>query len=281
MCLGVFGLKRMSINSLFFQLKDHCEGKSQRFLGNFKDYLLAFLFFLKNYPTFKCFSFVFDKSPTNLWDIFLEMLEICWKWAKTKVYMPNYSKRAEDSCQFFDGQKVVIAIDCVEQTVVAATDKVDEDACFSGKYMDHTFTLLVGCSPKNGKVIFVSKSMKGKTNDINVCHSTEFWTSLCEDECIIADGGFTGLDNYHLAIIKHHYTSQNMNQVDANNEIDRIRVIIENVFGFVQKFKIAGDKLRFKTKSRSKTAEEALELHNKIWLCLFAFLNEFGCLRKF
>ena len=146
--------------------------------------------------------------------------------------------------------------------------------------MDHTFTLLAGCSPKTGKVIFVSDSITGKTNDNNVCQNTQFWDVLDSDEWIIADGGFSGLQNYHSAIIKHHYTSSNMKQTDLDDEIDRIRVIIENVFGYVQKFKIAGDKLRFKTKSRRKTVAEALSLHNKIWFCLFAFLNEYGCLRK-
>ena len=87
------------------------------------------------------------------------------KWAQDLMAWPSETERRENGIQLRDGRLITMVVDCSEQPVVVSTNDEAEDACFSMKAHDHTFSVLVGCSPKNGKFYVKSKSYTGKTTD--------------------------------------------------------------------------------------------------------------------
>ena len=103
---------------------------------------------------------------------------------------PSETERRENGIQLRDGRLITMVVDCSEQPVVVSTNDEAEDACFSMKAHDHTFSVLVGCSPKNGKFYVKSKSYTGKTTDQEIFNDIYF--RLEEDEYILADKGFSG-----------------------------------------------------------------------------------------
>lgn len=226
-------------------------------------------------------AFIFDKAPSSLLTRFNRSLEILHAWAQDNLAFPDKSWRSQHSAMFLNKERVVLAIDCSEQRVQSSTSKEIENLIFSGKYMEHTFTILVGCSP-DGKVILVSKTYCGRKTDAQVLHFTELWKFFEKDEFIVADEGFPGLLNFHEStLIKNHPSEEfSKNLVEFNRECDRRRIVIENVFAWVKKFGITRQVLRFKKDLNQNSLQISLDIHNKIWCCILAFLNVFGKIRN-
>jgi hypothetical protein len=80
--------------------------------------------------------------------------------------------------------------------------KRKEQSLYSGKKRKHTFTILIGVTPK-GHILFVSLTYNGSNNDLNLIEYPEnhVWNYITEDEYIMADKGFRGMTKGILPFI--------------------------------------------------------------------------------
>lgn len=173
---------------------------------------------------------------------------------------------------------VSLVLDGTEQGIVKSTDVVIEGESFSGKYMDSTVVILVGCDPSEGKALFVSDSFLGSKNDQNCFNAIDWSEILCECEWILADKGFSG-ENVIRKHTKYSGVPLTEMQKAENREIDEHRIIIENVFGWCKKFAICGDNLRVKSFRGCSGSSRLLQMHNGIWRIVLAVYNSYSSVR--
>lgn len=114
-------------------------------------------------------------------------------------------------------------------------------------------------------------------NDQQVFNSID-WTDLLDPkEIILGDRGF----QHYKVLSKSRVNAINKISKLDEKEIDRKRIIIENVFAWFSRFNIISNKFRCKTfRSDSIDFNDLLIKHNEIWIILAAIYNSFGLVRK-
>jgi hypothetical protein len=141
----------------------------------------------------------------------------------------------------FHNKVIVIVVDGSEQKVQCPKSKLYEQLVYSGKKRQHSFTLLLACSPQ-GRIYFISKSYPGSYNDVMLFNFPEnyFWHELDREEFIAADKGFIGLDHMHscLTPIKK-MNGQPLTDAEEtfNHEFASHWCIVENVFSRIKQWK--------------------------------------------
>lgn len=205
------------------------------------------------------------------------MQSILFKWSDTQIYLGTFESRFETG-KIVCERVISLVMDCKEQRIVRSTDCVIEGESFSGKYMEDTVIMLAGCDPSYGRVMFLSPSYLGKKNDQS-CFNEHDWNKLLPDEFILTDKGFTAAN-----VVRKHSKYKGVRLSDMqrreNREVDKHRIIIENVFGWCTKFAICGEKLRVKSFQGRSGARRLLNYHNEVWTIVCGVYNCFSSVRK-
>ena len=113
---------------------------------------------------------------------------------------------------------------------------------------------------------------KGSKSDMGMIQnqSNQFWTSCHNSEYIMADKGFRSLDFYWKNVCIP-ITGTTPTVTEFNNYLSHYRIIIENVFAQIKKWKIASLPLKLRYSNLNK----ALLKHDKIWRVVGWLTNQF------
>ncbi|KAL9647835.1 hypothetical protein ABK040_008110 [Willaertia magna] len=125
-----------------------------------------------------------------------------------------------------------------------------------------------------GKIYHISLSYEGSKNDMNLIDFGEnhFWTCLDESEYICGDKGFRGLQHYWKNIVLPFIGSDlNEKEKEFNNEVASIRIVVENVFSQIKKWKVCKHPFR----TNINNIEKAKVWHNKVWVVVGGLFNDF------
>eukprot|EP00761_Pharyngomonas_kirbyi_P006276 gb/GECH01006282.1/.p1 GENE.gb/GECH01006282.1/~~gb/GECH01006282.1/.p1 ORF type:complete len:154 (+),score=9.64 gb/GECH01006282.1/:1-462(+) len=144
----------------------------------------------------------------------------------------------------FRGCPVTVVIDCCEQQIQRSGDQRIQALHYSGKKGYTSLSVLLGCSPK-GEVHFLSSSYPGSIHDITISEITKcrFYHQL-ENEWVLADAGFVGLDKVYPKVLVPKKGRVDDQEAIFNRELGSIRIVVENVFGHIQDWKICKETLR-------------------------------------
>jgi hypothetical protein len=195
----------------------------------------------------------------------VDMIDTLYIAMKEVVKLPPKESRAQSAIKF-NQKDIVMVVDGAEQATTASKDKNIKAVLFSGKKKYHTFTKLLGVSPK-GKVWFVSPSYFGSVNDLNLMQMPEnaVYEKLTKKEYIAGDKGFRGMTKQRILT----------NPVGAPKRVDKsfkkIRVIVENVICELRKWRICDH--TFRSTNKNKSWVPALEKHHKIWFVCCGLFN--------
>jgi hypothetical protein len=99
-----------------------------------------------------------------------------------------------------------------------------------------------------------------------------FWEKITSSEYIITDKGFKGIDRYHKNICLPFFDEENDKTKSFNNELAHYRIIVENVFSAIKKWKICSNTLALKFNQIT----DALNKHNKIWTIVAYLTNKYN-----
>ena len=230
-------------------------------------YILFYtLLFMRHYwsQVFGEFIFSIPTSTSGEWIDFGQNVLFCW--AAPLIQWPRPRPNVVNICS----KNVVVVIDCSEQPVVRSRNLDIEIQTFSGKYMDHTVSILIGVDPQTGKVLLVSDSYGGAKNDQQIFNLI-VWDDLLQDsEFILADQGFSG-----DRILRIHSGPLSPMQREENSSINEVRIIVENVFSCLKNWKICADKLRYKT----PTLQYLLHKHHRNCIIVCGIHNKFSVIR--
>ena len=119
----------------------------------------------------------------------------------------------------------------------------------------------------------MSKSYQGSKSDMELMELPEngFWRHLNNNEFIMVDKGFRGLDRLYPNICIPFFHDEIGDRKEFNHELSHYRIIVENVFAQIKKWKICSFPLNLKFKNM----RDALEKHDKIWRTIAFFTNKF------
>lgn len=233
-----------------------------------RDCLLMTLIYLRQYIPMSILSWLFQVSTATVSNVTSKMLDILDNALCIHLQRPKRQTRQENSVQF-DDQEVVLVIDGAEQEVHKPSDKKKEQAVYSGKKCYHTFTKLIGVSPK-GHIYYLSPSYQGSVSDsaMMVMAENRWFEHLGKKEFLMADKGFKGLNDFHPTIIPHIGDLTVQEQL-YNNRVAEIRIVVENAISMVKKWKICSLEFRAQTVHLN----DALIYHDKVWRICAALTN--------
>jgi len=197
---------------------------------------------------------------------------------KVCVQLPPRQDRLKEMRYFYDNitnthKPIIMCIDGSEQEVQKSEDKSLDEFHYSGKKAKHTLTILLACSP-TGKIYYLSQSYPGSINDQTTFNLAQLHKKVPHDECMLLDAGFAhveGYDNVIVSLKKPQNGELTDVETNYNNNIKKVRIVVENVFSLIKKWSICRDVLRVNV-----TDGTAEQLHNKVWTIVAALHNEYG-----
>ena len=200
------------------------------------------------------------------------IIDILFEKYNSEILFPSVQDRWKKSAQF-KGAKITVVVDGSEQQVGIPGNKQKEKSLFSGKKQLHTFTLLLVCGV-DGRVYFLSMSYQGSKNDMNLigCEENSFWKGLDDWEYICADKGFRGLQHKWPNIVLPYIGDQlTEEEKEFNKGVARIRIVVENVFSHLKKWRIC----KYTFRGNINDIDGSLIRHNKIWVVVAGLYNDF------
>jgi len=160
---------------------------------------------------------------------------------------------------------VVGIVDATEIKVPRPGREPQQRLCYSGKSKSHCYKVQLVCAP-NGVIYDVSNATPGSTHDVTLCrtHRTDELLPLAYmDAQFMADKGFQGMGP---SFVLPHRRPPHGHLTDAerayNDLIARDRVVVENVFAAVKRYKVAA-----RWPLSVNTDEGARMLHHAFYVC--------------
>jgi hypothetical protein len=163
---------------------------------------------------------------------------------------------------------LLAVVDVTEQVVLRPADPDQEQAHFSGKRRLPTAKngLLVN---EVGEIRAVTRSYPGRTHDLTLIRQSRVLTKLPYEVALIGDSAFGGINNdlpYHSVATAHKAERNRPLTQDhklANHALSAQRIIVENVFAHMKKFRILAERFR-----------HALEpIHGAVFTVVAALVN--------
>lgn len=248
----IVGVEPKTFGFLLNLLKPHW--KKKRLAGGpipklkLEEQLLLCLNYLRNYGTYLETGTKFGVSESTAFMICRWTENILIK--EKALHIPGKSALLKNPEQY----KVIVP-DVTECPIErpkrkkAVRRKNKQRQFYSGKKKRHTAKEQIIVDQKTGKIISTSYA-KGKTHDYKIYKKSK--TRVHKNTKIQADSGYQGIQKIHpnseipkKRSKKHPLTSEDKKR---NKEISSSRVIVENVFAFLKKFKIISQRYRNRRK---------------------------------
>lgn len=161
-----------------------------------------------------------------------------------------------------DGSTIKISevVDGSEQDFESPGNKFEEQSTYSGKAHAHTRNIQISCSPKQGFIYTCSKSERGAKNDINNYSkpTNRLHEHLDKDEGIAGDQIYAFINSTYGCLvvtpIPDLETARDSAKKKYNQDFKAIRIIIENIFCQIKKWKICSHVFR-----------HSPEIHSAVW----------------
>jgi len=190
---------------------------------------------------------------------------------------PSKEERS-DHAVHFRTKKVVMVVDGTEQQCVASVDRQISRTTRSGKKKLNTITKLAGIDPTAGRLMYFVRSYRGADPDISLCKLPQnIPQDLEKTETVVFDKGFVGIEEFWdhcdcLYPVKRRKTQQQVrpNHKTLNDEIKTVRIIVENYFAQLKKFKILKHPFRCKGE-----IPDILVKHHQVWVVCAGIMDEF------
>jgi hypothetical protein len=205
-------------------------------LKTLEDEVLLVLIYYRFYVTHEFLGYLFNLDNSN----------ICRHLQKVEPLLAkNLGIKKDRSLSSKDLSKIIVDV----TEINTQRPKKNQRKYYSGKKKRHTQKIEVQINEK-GKIIGVSKSYPGRKHDFAIRKSEK---PMPRDAIILADSGYQGLQKKNKNAILPHKRRRKIplsaEEKAHNRDLPFKRVLIENVFAKLKKFKILSSVYRnFKKK---------------------------------
>ncbi len=244
-----FGVKKATFNQMVSIVREGTRGRNgpdPRLSP--QDQVLLWLKYVRDYITFETVGILFCVSVSRAY--------------KTCILVENILIKHKDF--HLPGKKELltmkdeeVAIDASESPVQRPTKKPvnvknrknKQKHYYSGKKKKHTIKSQISVSIE-GKKILSSATANGRQHDFKLFKNSK--TKINPSSCVLVDSGYQGIVNIHnnSSIPKKNSKNKKLSKKDKiqNKAISSKRIIVENVFAQLKRFKIIAEKYRNRRK---------------------------------
>jgi len=222
--------------------------------------LVVSLIWLRHYPTEDFLSWLTGVSSATISNILNLSIRLLHNVLKENIYIPSRKEREEEASLFAGGLVVTGIVDGTSQEIYSAKQSLLDHERFSTHRNMPCYNRLILVSPK-GSIYWISNSYLGSVSDgmiTNFEESKRIWKIFEKDEYIMGDAGFGALLKFHNSIIPIK-APQTKEGKEFNNEVAKLRIVVENVFCHIKAFK-----------STSEIWRHSEELNQQVWFIVAA-----------
>jgi hypothetical protein len=213
-------------------------------LQSIKEKLFYILFYFKCYPTFDLAAvlFDFDRSQANRWVHRLQ--PILEKVLEEKKVLPLRQLHSiEEFIEHFPTVKEVM-VDGTERPIARPKDGEKQKDNYSGKKKRCTRKNLAAAS-KDKRILVLTPSASGKTHDKKIQDQEDLIGGIPDEIPVLVDSGFQGVQKQYVNIRLPHKKPKGgeltPQQKQENRELAQERVVCENAFSGVKRYRAVAD----------------------------------------
>lgn len=216
-----------------------------------KSKLFFILFYFKCYPTFDVAGLVFDFDRAQAHEWMHRLQGILEQVLGEKMVLPERKIRSME--EFIERYPDVtsLKIDGTERPTARPKDPEQQKQNYSGKKKRHTRKHIAGVDQKK-RVVVLSKAREGKLHDKRFHTEDNIAEHIPSEIPIEVDLGFLGLQNEYVNIKIPHKKPRGgeltEEQKAENRELSRSRVLCENAFAGVKRYRAVSEIYRNRKK---------------------------------
>lgn len=213
-------------------------------LSQEREKLFYILFYFKCYPTFDLASVLFDFDRSQAYRWVHRLQPILEKTLGEKQVLPLRKLSSIDEfIEHFPQVKKVI-IDGTERPICRPKDRERQKENYSGKKKRHTSKNLAAVA-KNKRVLVLTPSTRGKTHDKKIHDGEDIIGGIPDSITVLVDSGFQGVQKQYVNIRLPHKKPKGGEltplQKQENKELSQERVLCENAFAGVKRYRAVSD----------------------------------------
>lgn len=240
-------------------------GAGGQYQHDARNRLLMAMIWLRIYPTYDVLGFLFDLDKSNIGRNLQGILAVLQQELGDEIQWPDESQRKRKLTQFMhDFPDVVAIVDATEQPTQRPKDEATQKMYYSGKKKRHTLKTQIVVAP-DGELMAVSQTVPGSRHDKKVYDESGVGDKLNDDEAMMGDSGFQGIQHQHRAVLPHKKPKGGeltQEQKDHNRRMSQIRVVVEHTIAQIKIFRVTAAIYR-----------HAREDHNAIFQIVAALIN--------
>jgi hypothetical protein len=177
-------------------------GGGHPFALSFRAQLLLTVVWLRVYPTTPVLGFLFGTSHPTVLRTIARVLPILEQAGRDTMRLPGHGEPRRRSRRSLDDLLVAIPdltiiVDSFEQRVQRPRDQEEADRHYSGKKKQHTLKSQVAIDGDSGKVVDVSDSVCGPTNDLTLLKASGLLDRIDPDVGLLGDLAYVGAAPLH------------------------------------------------------------------------------------
>ena len=219
-------------------------GQYQHDAGN---RLLMAMIWLRIYPTYEVLGFLFDLDKSNIGRNLQGVLTVLQQELGDEIQWPDKRQRKRKLAAFMqDFPEVVAIVDATEQPTQRPKDAEAQKRYYSGKKKRHTLKTQIVVAP-DGELMAVSQTVPGSRHDKKLYEESAVGNKLNDDEAMMGDSGFQGIQQEHRALLPHKKPKGGkltQEQKDYNRRVSQVRVVVENTLAQIKIFRVAAEVYR-------------------------------------
>lgn len=254
---SLIGLSKEEFDSLYESLADKIDtyeagrlnhherkraiGGGGQYKHDARNRLLMAMIWLRNYPTYDVLGFLFDLNKSNISRNLKPILAVLSQELGADIQWPDKTQGRRKLAQFMqDFPEVVAIVDATEQAIQRPKDYETQKAHYSGKKKRHTLKTQVVVAA-DGELLAISDTVPGSVHDKKLYDESGVSHQLAEDEAMMGDSGFQGIQHEHQAVLptkKPKGAELSAAQKERNRQISRVRVVVENTIAQIKTFAV-------------------------------------------
>jgi len=208
--------------------------------------LLLALIWLRVYPTYEVLGVIFNLHKSNVSRNLKPILDILSR--HQELDWPDQAERRKKDLNEFmrDFPEVTVIVDATEQPTYRPQDKAAQKRYYSGKKKRHTLKTQVLVLP-DGRLAGFSDTVPGSQHDKSLFDASGVTNQLDEDEAIMGDSGYQGIQHAHQAVLpdkKPKGGELTADQKARNHQIAQARIVVENTIAQLKTFRVLADRYR-------------------------------------
>ena len=259
-------------------------------LKTIEDKLLLALMYYRLYVNYDLLEILFNLENSQIYRLLIKLEPLIEKavdpylFGRLKRINNNIEriKTIEEFIKKFPDLKEII-IDATEQRRLKPQNKSKEAKSFSGKRKYHTLKTQIIINSR-GKILAVSKTVGGRTNDTTLLRESTEFKHLPEELDKYMDLGYEGIktkDKVPKTILpnKRFYDQKlkvtiplTKEEKEENKLHSKVRIVVENTLARVKKYNILGQTYRNKEKRYNQIFRNISALVNYILECRLAVI---------